>query len=82
MIPEPTKRSLSVLVAVDPVLRDAAAASLTLTSPGVVVVRHDLLPDDGTLRRVVVDADGVVTDLFVGALGEAELVERARTLQG
>lgn len=62
MIPEPTKRSLSVLVAVDPVLRDAAAASLTLTSPGVVVVRHDLLPDEGTLRRVVVDAGGVVED--------------------
>jgi hypothetical protein len=66
VIPDPTnRRSLSVLVAVDPVLRDAAAASLTLTTPGVAVVRHDLRPADGTVRRVVVDADGVVEDEIV-----------------
>jgi G3E family GTPase len=57
--------ALSVLVSVDPVLRDTTAASLTLTSPGAVVVRHDLLPDDGALRRVVVDATGVVEDVTV-----------------
>jgi G3E family GTPase len=66
VIPDPPPASvvpaLSVLVAVDPVLRDAAAASLTLGAPGVVVLRHDLLPDDGALRRVVVDATGVVED--------------------
>ncbi|WP_430593766.1 GTP-binding protein, partial [Isoptericola sp. QY 916] len=58
----PAAPALSVLVAVDPVLRDAAAASLTLGAPDVVVVRHDLLPDDGALRRVVVDATGVLED--------------------
>ena len=58
----PAAPALSVLVAVDPVLRDTAAASLTLGAPGVVVVRHDLLPDDGALRRVVVDATGVLED--------------------
>ncbi|WP_407319773.1 GTP-binding protein [Isoptericola halotolerans] len=57
--------ALSVLVSTDPVLRDTTAASLTLTSPGAVVVRHDLLPDDDALRRVVVDATGVVEDVTV-----------------
>ncbi|MFI2104419.1 GTP-binding protein [Isoptericola sp. NPDC019693] len=63
MIPDPPKPpALSVLVAVDPVLRDAAAASLTLDAPDVVVVRHDLVPAAGALRRVVVDASGVLED--------------------
>ncbi|PRZ02892.1 G3E family GTPase [Isoptericola sp. CG 20/1183] len=57
--------ALSVLVSTDPVLRDTTAASLALTSPGAVVVRHDLLPDDGALRRVVVDATGVIEDVTV-----------------
>lgn len=50
---------------VDPVVRDTAIASLVLGSPRTVVVRHDLLPDDGALRRVVIDATGVVEDLVV-----------------
>ncbi|WP_402463635.1 GTP-binding protein [Isoptericola aurantiacus] len=67
LIPRPRNTpALCVLVSSDPVLRDTAAASLTLTSPGVAVVRHDLLPDAGALRRVVVDATGVVEEVTVG----------------
>lgn len=58
----PSPLPLSVVTAADPVVRDAAIASLVLGSPGTVVVRHDLLPRDGALRRVVLDATGVVED--------------------
>lgn len=56
---------LSVLASIDEVVRDSAIASLLLDSPGTVVVRHDLRPDEGTLRRFVIDATGVVEDVVV-----------------
>ncbi|WP_245993283.1 GTP-binding protein [Xylanimonas allomyrinae] len=61
----PEKLRLSVLAAIDPVLRDAAVTGIVLGSPGTVAVRHDLLVDDGALRRVVVDASGVVEDALL-----------------
>ncbi|PFG43343.1 G3E family GTPase [Isoptericola jiangsuensis] len=54
--------ALSVLVAVDPVLQEAAATGLALDAPRTVTVRHDLTGDDGVLRRVVLDAGGVLED--------------------
>lgn len=69
MHPRQQPIALTVLVAVDPVLRDAASAALTLGSLDVAVIRHDLDADadaDGhTLRRVVIDASGVVEDVTV-----------------
>jgi G3E family GTPase len=58
----PKPVSLSVLVSIDPVLRESAIAGLVLDSLGTVVVRHDLAHAEGILRRVVVDATGVIED--------------------
>ncbi|OLT52614.1 GTP-binding protein [Cellulosimicrobium sp. CUA-896] len=57
-----TRTPLSVLATVDPVLRDSAVFGLVMGSPGVVVLRHDIRASEGELRRVVVDATGVVED--------------------
>jgi G3E family GTPase len=54
---------VSVLATTDPVLRDSALFGLLMDEPGVVAVRHDILPD--ALRRVVLDATGVVEDVLV-----------------
>ncbi|WP_029251690.1 GTP-binding protein [Paraoerskovia marina] len=62
MHPHPSAVELSVLVTVDPVLRDTATVALTLGSPDVAVLRHDLAADGHTMRRVVLDASGVVED--------------------
>ncbi len=56
---------LSVLASIDPVVRDVAVAALVLDSTTAVVVRHDLRPDEGTLRRLVIDATGVLEDVLV-----------------
>jgi G3E family GTPase len=53
---------LNVLATVDPVLRDSAVFGLVVGAPGVVVLRHDIRASEGELRRVVVDATGVVED--------------------
>lgn len=63
MHPHPRTIDLSVLVSIDPVLRDTTAATLTLGSSDVAVVRHDLGTDGHTLRRVVIDSSGVVEDV-------------------
>lgn len=56
---------LALLSTIDPFLRDAATLTAAL-EPGTVVVRHDLLDDDGgRIRRVVSDVDGVVEDVVV-----------------
>jgi G3E family GTPase len=60
--PRPTGVAVSVLASVDPVLRESALAGLVLGSPSTVAVRHDLATDVGVLRRVVIDATGVVED--------------------
>lgn len=54
---------LALLGTIDPFLRDAVALTATL-EPGTVVVRHDLI-DEGLIRRVVSDLDGVVEDVVV-----------------
>ncbi len=54
---------VSVLASTDPVLRDSALFGLLMDGPGVVAVRHDLHAD--YLRRVVLDATGVVEDVLV-----------------
>lgn len=57
-----------VLATVDPVLRDLSQFSLVSDLPETGVLRHDLDPAAGTLRRVVsdggagLDGDGVVDD--------------------
>ncbi len=58
----PSRPALSVLASVDPVLRESATLGLVLGSPSTVVVRHDIEADVGALRRVVVDAQGVIED--------------------
>ena len=57
---------LALLSTIDPVLRDAVALAATL-EPGTVVLRYDLLDDaeDGRIRRLVTDLDGVVEDVVV-----------------
>ncbi|GHH79231.1 GTP-binding protein [Promicromonospora soli] len=54
---------VSVLATSDPVLRDSALFGLLMDGPGVVAVRHDIHEDH--LRRVVLDATGVVEDVLV-----------------
>lgn len=54
---------VSVLTSTDPVLRDSALFGLLMDGPGVVAVRHDIHTD--YLRRVVLDATGVVEDVLV-----------------
>lgn len=51
---------VTVVNAVDPVLRGTAAANLVCEVPGAVVVGHELLPEG--LRRVVWDGSGVRED--------------------
>ncbi|PZR54215.1 cobalamin biosynthesis protein CobW [Xylanimonas oleitrophica] len=58
----PSTVPLGLLAAVDPVLRESTLTGLVLDSPGTVAVRHDLLPDQGALRRVVLDSTGVIED--------------------
>lgn len=57
------RKPLSVLSTLDPVLRDTAIFGLVIDRPGLVVLRHDIV--DGGIRRVVVDAGGVIEDLLV-----------------
>ncbi|MEU4364090.1 GTP-binding protein [Promicromonospora sp. NPDC023987] len=54
---------VSVLASGDPVLRDSALFGLLMDAPGVVAVRHDIHPVH--LRRVVLDATGVIDDVLV-----------------
>lgn len=65
--PHPTDQRvpISVLASVDPVLRDSAVAGLVVDSPGTVALRHDILADEGMIRRVVVDSSGVVEQILV-----------------
>ncbi|RPF20565.1 GTP-binding protein [Myceligenerans xiligouense] len=56
---------ISVLASVDPVLRDSAVLGLVVDAPGTVALRHDILADEGLIRRVVVDASGVVEQVLV-----------------
>lgn len=59
---------VAVLATVDPVVRDLSQFSLVSDLPGTGVLRHDLDPVTGTLRRVVsdgapgLDGDGVIDD--------------------
>ncbi len=52
-----------VLATVDPVLRDVAVFSLLTDLPGTGVLRQDLDPHTGTVRRVVGDENGTVEDV-------------------
>lgn len=54
---------VSVLATIDPVLRDSALFGLLMDAPAVVAVRHDIHADH--LRRVVLDATGVIEDVIV-----------------
>lgn len=54
---------VSVLATTDPVLRDSALFGLLMDAPGAAAVRHDIHTDH--LRRVVLDATGVVEDVIV-----------------
>ena len=51
-----------VVSTVDPVLREMAAVSALTELPGTAVLRIDLHPDEGELRRVVSDSSGTVED--------------------
>jgi G3E family GTPase len=54
-----------ILASVDPVLRDAALFSVLTDLPGTGVLRQDLDPTAGTLRRVISDETGVAEDQTV-----------------
>src|SRR5690348_8712899 len=51
-----------ILSTIDPVLRETALLSLLTDLPGTGVLRQDLDPGTGTLRRVVSDQEGAVED--------------------
>jgi len=57
--------ALSVLATIDPVLRDSAVFGLVVGAPRVVALRHDIRATEDALRRVVVDATGVIEDEVV-----------------
>ncbi|MGO1316118.1 MAG: GTP-binding protein, partial [Cellulomonadaceae bacterium] len=57
--------ALSTLTTIDPVLRDSALFGLLVDAPRTVALRHDIRADDGMLRRVVLDATGVLEDVLV-----------------
>src|SRR5690349_5397865 len=52
-----------ILSTVDPVLRETALLSLLTDLPGTGVLRQDLDPATGTIRRVVTDEHGVHEDV-------------------
>lgn len=53
---------LALVAALDVVLRDSLTAAVLLDSPSTVALRYDTDLDAGGLRRLVLDADGVVED--------------------
>jgi G3E family GTPase len=56
---------LTVLASIDPVLRDTVIFGIAIDSPRTVVLRHDIVENelgDGGIRRVVLDATGVLQD--------------------
>ncbi|GIG36945.1 CobW family GTP-binding protein [Cellulomonas pakistanensis] len=61
------RKPLAVLATIDPVLRDSAVFTVVVDRPGTVVLRHDIVdgPGGGGIRRVVVDASGVLEDVLV-----------------
>ncbi|WP_149203284.1 CobW family GTP-binding protein [Actinotalea subterranea] len=58
---------LLLLATIDPVVRDSMVFGLLTDSPSTVLVRHDIVDDaaGGHLRRVVMDAGGVIEDVEV-----------------
>lgn len=55
---------LLTLATVDPVVRDSTVLGLVVDDPRTVVLRHDIHDDEdgGSIRRLVLDAGGVVED--------------------
>jgi G3E family GTPase len=56
---------LVVLSSLDPVLREAAVFGLAVNSPSTTVLRYDLAPDEGQLRRTVIAGSEILEDLWV-----------------
>ncbi len=56
---------LVVLSSVDPVLREAAVFDLAINSPGTTVLRYDLAPEQGQLRRTVIGGSEILEDIWV-----------------
>lgn len=58
---------LLTLATVDPVVRDSTVLGLVMDDPRAVVVRHDIHDDEdgGSIRRLVLDASGVVEDELI-----------------
>jgi G3E family GTPase len=65
--PLPAAGSLpvSLISAIDPVLRDVLVTSLLLERPGLLALRYDVDAEHGALRRVLGDAQRVVDDSLV-----------------
>lgn len=57
------KIPLSIMTSIHPALRDSFCFSLVMDSPDVVVLRHDINPETGQIRRVIVDSTGVIEDV-------------------
>ncbi|OKL54507.1 hypothetical protein BSZ39_03810 [Bowdeniella nasicola] len=53
---------LALLATTDPVLRECAAFDLVVSEPGTVALVHTLSEDATAVRRVVIDANGVISD--------------------
>lgn len=61
------RKPLVVLATIDPVLRDSTIFAAVIDHPRTVALRHDIIdgPAGGAIRRVVVDATGVLEDTLV-----------------
>ncbi|MGP5253868.1 GTP-binding protein [Brachybacterium alimentarium] len=53
---------VSVVTAIDPVLRDSLVASLLLDVEGAVELRYEVTADSSALRRLLLSVDGVLED--------------------
>ncbi|MGL4174063.1 MAG: GTP-binding protein [Actinomycetota bacterium] len=64
---------IAVLSSLDPVRRTSAVAGIVVDHPAAVVMQHDLLPAQGSVRRRVFDATGllehVVTPMSHACMG-------------
>ena len=73
---------LTLLSTLDPVLRDTAVFSMLTDSPGMAAVRHEMVDIAGKgsgIRRLVLDATGVVEDVLCHRSPAASPVLHTRT---
>jgi G3E family GTPase len=64
-LPDAGSLPVSLISAIDPVLRDVLVTSLLLERPGMLALRYEVDAEHGALRRVLGDAERVIDDSLV-----------------